>query len=172
MADYLTPATLRDAINGNLELAEVATPREFVPVSAEGMRMAIDGEDYSARPAPEPARILLAFERIEAAITDATDLVNNYLRVLYAVPLAVAPSTVKEIMVRIVRYMLHDERATTEIIARYREAMQWLADIRDGKMVLDVGPSDTATPAAPDFTEGSGLYTVAGLGGFACPYSR
>ncbi len=41
-----------------------------------------------------------------------TDLVDNFLRVRYPVPLAETPSTVREIMARVVRYLLHDQRAS------------------------------------------------------------
>lgn len=167
---YLTPAELRDALNGNAELAQVATPEPFAPIPAETMGKAIDEEDLTGDPNEEAAG--LALERITVAIADAGNLVDNFLRGRYSLPLSVTPSTVKEIVVRVARYNLHDDHATDEIFRRYTEALGWLRDIRDGVMVLEVGPTDTVDTGLPAVSAGSGLYSVAGLGDYACPFGR
>lgn len=167
-AIYLTPQQLRD-LTSNLELAQVATPREFVPIPADAMRQAIDGE---AVPSPNTEKAALALAKIEDAIAAAQDLVDNFLRSRYVLPLATAPSTVTEIMVRVARYTLHNERANADIVTRYKEAMAWLQAIADGTMVLDVPPANVGTFGDVEFAEGSGLYSVEGLQNFADPILR
>lgn len=159
---YVTAKGLRDATS-NLELAQVATPREHRPITAEQMQVAIDSGDVSG----DPPWVQLALERVEKAVQDASDFLDNYLRLRYRVPLASPPSTVTEIIVRIARYMLHNERATKEIVDRYKEAIGWCEDIANGVIVLDVPPADQLPGDAPIFCEGSGLYSVEGLKDFA-----
>lgn len=161
---YVTDKGLRDATS-NLELAQVATPREHRPITAEQMQKAIDGEDYSGD--PDKAWIDLALARVQKAVQDASDFLDNYLRLRYRVPLAAPPSTVTEIIVRISRYLLHNERATKEIVDRYKEAVGWCEDIANGVIVLDVPPTDLLPGDAPMVCEGTGLYTVEGLKDFA-----
>lgn len=167
-AIYLTPSQLRD-LTSNLELAQVATPREFAPIPADAMRKAIDGDHVDP---PNTDKAALALAKIEDAIAAAQDLVDNFLRGRYLLPLAVAPSTVTEIMVRVARYTLHNERASDEIVERYKEAMKWLQAIADGSMVLDVPPASVADFGGIDVADGSGIYSVEGLTNFADPILR
>src|SRR5258708_2088433 len=81
----------------------------------------------------------LALAKIVKAIADAGDLVDNFLRGRYTLPLSATPSTIAEIIVRVSRYTLHNERASDEIVTRYKEAMGWLQSIAEGSMVLGVG---------------------------------
>lgn len=164
----MTPSQLRD-LTSNKELAQVATPREFAPISADAMRLAIDNQTV---PPPDTEKAALALAKIEDAIAAAQDLVDNFLRSRYVLPLATAPSTVSEIMVRVARYTLHNERASAEIVARYKEAMAWLQSIAAGTMVLDVPPAAVAGFGDVEFAEGSGIYSVEGLQDFADPILR
>lgn len=164
-AIYLTPAQLRD-LTSNLELAQVATPREFAPIPPEAMRKAIDGQTVDP---PNTEKAALALAKIEDAIEAAQDLVDNFLRSRYVLPLEVAPSTVTEIMVRVARYTLHNERASDEIVERYKEAMKWLQAIADGTMVLDVPPAAVADFGGIEIGEGSGVYSVEGLVNYTDP---
>lgn len=161
---YVTAKGLRDATS-NIELAQVATPREHRPITAEQMQKAIDGEDYSGD--PDAAWITLALQRVQKAVQDASDFLDNYLRLRYRVPLLTPPSTVTEIIVRISRYLLHNERATKEIVDRYKEAVGWCEDIANGIIVLDVPPADQLPGDAPLICEGTSLYSVEGLKDFA-----
>lgn len=161
---YLTAAELRDRTS-NLELAQVATPREVRPISAADMAAVIDGGTPT-----DPTNAALALAKINKALADAGDLVDNFLRGRYSLPLSVTPQTIAEIVVRLARYGLHNERATDEIVERYKEAMQWLRAIATGDMVLEVGPTDTRDTGLPAVSEGSGLYSVEGLRDYACPY--
>lgn len=161
---YLTPAQLEDATSAR-ELAQVASPQDARPCTAETLRTAIAGGDISS--APDGPAAAAALDRIVAMIDNAGDLVDNFLRGRYQLPLAdPPPSTIAEIMVRVSRFLLHKDRATKDIQWRYEEAMQWLADIRDGTIVLDV-PPDSAVYDGPDVCAPAPIYTVAGLEGFA-----
>lgn len=161
---YVTATEIRNATS-NLELAQVATPRERKPITAEQMRKAIDGDDYSGD--PDASWITLALGKVNRAVQDASDFLDNYMRLRYAVPLVSPPSTVREIVIRIARYMLHNERATKEVEERYKEAVKWCRDIAEGIIVLDVPAASVLEGDAPLIQEGAGLYTVEGLSDFA-----
>lgn len=161
---YVTAIGLRDATS-NQELAQVATPREYRAISAEQMRRAIDGEDYSND--PDAPVIALALARVTRAVQDASDFLDNYMRLRYVVPLLSPPRTVTEIVVRIARYMLHNQAAPREIETRYREAVGWCEAIAAGTMVLDVPEAEQIAAGAPMVAPGTSLYSVESLVGFA-----
>lgn len=164
---YLTPVELRDATS-NQELAQVATPREVRPITAADMAAVIDGSGAIV----DPVNAGKALAKIEKAIADSSDLVDNFLRGRYPLPLPSTPRTVSEIMVRVVRYALHNERASEEITARYKEAMTWLSMIGAGKMQLEVPAEVVVNTGDAVYECGSELYSVDGLANYACPYQR
>lgn len=165
MADYLTADELMQATSAR-ELAQVASPRDLPPCTAGTLRTLIGGGDIAGQ--PDAAAATAAHARIAAIITSATELVDNFLRGRYPVPLDNPPSTIREIMVRVTRYLLHDERATSEIRDRYKEAMAWLQAIADGTMNLDVPGIDPGTVGAADvYVSHETIYSVCSTKDFA-----
>lgn len=163
---YLTANALRDATS-NLELAQVASPRDRRPITAEQMRKAIDGEPLTGEPSVDRPAIDAALARVNLAVTDSSGVADNYLRSRYTLPLASPPSALKEAVIRVARYLLHNERAPKEIAERYREAIGWFEDVAKGIVVLDVPAASATNPDAAQVCPGSGLYTVQGLADFA-----
>lgn len=161
---YLLPVELEAATSAQ-ELAQVASPQGARPCTADTLRKAIAGDDIAAL--PDAAAATAALARIIAMIDNAGNLVDNFLRGRYELPLAEPPpSTIAEIMVRVTRFMLHKDQASKDIQWRYEEAMRWLAEIRDGGILLDVPPSG-AVYDGPVVCASDPIYTVAGMEGFA-----
>lgn len=75
-------------------------------------------------------------EAITAAINDATDLINQFLRLRFVLPLVCVPSSIKLICCEIARYLLHDNLPTEEITIRYQDAVKRLQMLRDRDMML------------------------------------
>lgn len=132
---YVSAPDLRNATS-DLELAQVATARERDPIPAETMRKAIDGESLTGD--PNEAAAIAALVKINTALRDAGDFIDTCLRGRYVLPLITPPTAIREIVIRVARYMLHNERAPNEVRERYKEAIGWCASIRDGSMILDV----------------------------------
>lgn len=75
-------------------------------------------------------------EAIDAAIKDAADIINQYLNSRYILPLTCIPDTLLGLSCNIARYLLHDNRATETIIARYQEALKMLGLLRSREIDL------------------------------------
>lgn len=90
---------------------------------------------------------------VDAALTDATAMMDSYIVARYTLPLTVAPDTLPNICCVIAWYYLNDTRATDQATQRYKDAIRWLEGVRDGKIPL--GTDDTGT--AP---EGENLVQV------------
>lgn len=92
------------------------------------------------------------------AIRRADGIINSHLQSRYAVPLAETPELVTEIALALVRYILAEDHATERMANDRKDALRWLAEIRDGKM--DIGVAPIAGPKGPDSggarTEGGG----------------
>jgi len=81
--------------------------------------------------------------RAEAAIQDADDVINSFLRGRHTVPLALTPfpPIIRRISVDLAIYFLYRRRIgmepTDAMTASYKEATRFLEGIRDGKNLLD-----------------------------------
>jgi phage gp36-like protein len=140
---YLTPAQLAE-IPGALELAQVASDDHGAVVDAELMELTLRGEDRSAYAADAIAAADAALVRIEAAIDQVALLIDGYLRLRYTLPLDPVPEILAGWARAIVRYRLHkdlhlegDERRNP-IVRDYRDALKFLAEVRDGRFSLGV----------------------------------
>lgn len=75
-------------------------------------------------------------EAIDAAITDATAIINRYLYRRYVLPLACIPAELIGLACDIARYRLHDNRATEQIKIRYDAAIASLEMYRKRELDL------------------------------------
>lgn len=78
------------------------------------------------------------------AIDDADALIDGYLKVRYALPLAHVPVLVTDLSLRISIYTAHAQVAAEKIRDDYREAMKILRDIASGAVKLDVAGTEPA----------------------------
>ncbi|NIX75389.1 DUF1320 domain-containing protein [Microvirga sp. c23x22] len=85
-------------------------------------------------------------ERIEKALTDATDLIDSYLRSRYTVPLAPVPEAILRAACHLARYDLSNsgDKTPTEAMKDSRaEIIAWLTKLSKGDASLE-----GATPIA------------------------
>jgi phage gp36-like protein len=79
--------------------------------------------------------------RVTQAIQDADDLIDSYLRGKHTVPLATVPPIVRRHSIGLSTYYLYSRRLgyepTEAMTALYKEALRFLADVRDGKAYID-----------------------------------
>jgi phage gp36-like protein len=80
----------------------------------------------------------------DRAIADAGALIDGYLKVRYALPLATVPDAVRAIAIAIAIYLAHAEVAPEKITADYKSALKLLEDISKGLSKLDVAGAEPA----------------------------
>ena len=108
-------------------------------------RMLIEISDRGDTPAEEVDQTL-----IDRAIADADALIDGYLSVRYALPLASVPRLVKDLSLRISIYYAHAHVAAEKIRRDYEEALKTLEHLSKGLIRLDL---DGAEPAASGASE-------------------
>ncbi len=77
----------------------------------------------------------------DAALADASALMDGYLRQHYAVPLSPVPADANRVCCDIARYDLSTGDGKSpgdDVKGRHTAALRWLADIAAGKVRLDV----------------------------------
>jgi len=77
------------------------------------------------------------------ALADAE--IDAQLRARYEVPVTPVPAILTAKACDIARYHLYDYRVTEPVAQRYKDALAWLREVRDGKIDLGVA---TPTPTA------------------------
>ncbi len=103
---------------------------------------------------------------VDAAVADADDLINSYLRSRFDLPLVEVPGLIKKCARFIVRYSLSEDHATDRIKDDYKQALRWLSDARDGKMDLGITASGSAVESVtggPDHHAGREAFPRDGL---------
>lgn len=108
-------------------------------------RMLLDISDRGDAPAEEVDQTL-----VDRAIADADALIDGYLKVRYALPLASVPRLVKDLSLRISIYYAHAHVAAGKIKDDYEAALKTLREISAGTIRLDL---DGAEPAASGASE-------------------
>ncbi|HAE45853.1 MAG: hypothetical protein CMO30_24690 [Tistrella sp.] len=87
-------------------------------------------------------------EVITAAIADAAETIDGYLRGRYLTPLSdPPPAMVRGWAVSIARHRLHRNGPPEHVIADYRDALKQLGDASAGRLVL-AGVDGVAAPVA------------------------
>lgn len=79
---------------------------------------------------------------LDAALVKASGLMDGYLKSRYVVPIAVVTADLTLRCVHIAYYLLHRDSAPDKVRKDYDDALRWLRDVADGRIVL------TGTPAA------------------------
>jgi phage gp36-like protein len=82
------------------------------------------------------------------ALDDATEEINSYVAVRYALPLPSTPAPLSRACCDLARYRLYKDRPTEEIKYRYEKTMKWLEQLAQGKTLLTFDPA--LTPAQTD----------------------
>lgn len=79
-------------------------------------------------------------------MTFADDLIDGYLRERYTLPLVSVPRNLVGVACDIARYRLYQAQPTDLVVHRYEAAIQWLRDVSDGRVGLDVAATDVDLP--------------------------
>lgn len=80
---------------------------------------------------------------MDTALQEADDLINSYLG-LYSLPLATTPGILRDKACDIARYRLYKTEAPEGVRTRYKDAVDWLKLISEGKAKLDIAAGVTA----------------------------
>lgn len=75
---------------------------------------------------------------IERAIADADALIDGYLKVRYALPIADVPRLVTDLSLRVAIYYAHGQVVADKVRDDYREALKTLQQIAQGLLRLDI----------------------------------
>ncbi|MBN26263.1 MAG: hypothetical protein CL578_14575 [Alteromonadaceae bacterium] len=87
---------------------------------------------------------------VNAAITDASSVIDGYLGGRYPLPLAVVPSVLTRICANIARYNLYDNQVTDVVKRNYEDALKFLTAV--GKGDIRLGLSDDQQQPESDST--------------------
>lgn len=140
------------------ELAEVATPERYPIVDEALMDATLLGADRLNWSEEDKAIADEAAAHVQRALDDADEVINGYLRlrkpVPYTVPLAPVPGLVSVWARWIARYLLHKDRVSTQeatdpVVRDYKEALKFLALVRDGHSLGAGDPLDPPSSGSP-----------------------
>lgn len=79
------------------------------------------------------------------ALDDATEEVNSYVAVRYALPLPTVPAPLSRACCDVARFRLYKDRPTEEVKYRYERTIKWLEQLAAGKVLLTFEPALTPT---------------------------
>ncbi|WP_151834576.1 gp436 family protein [Acinetobacter junii] len=91
---------------------------------------------YSLAEVSQLERYLTGSESVDAAIADASSIINGWIGAKYAVPLEYPPDNIKIFVCDIARYLLWKSKASEEVRRRYDDAMSYLKGVSKGTNVL------------------------------------
>ncbi|EKA5517369.1 DUF1320 family protein [Salmonella enterica] len=91
-------------------------------------------------------------KKLTQALNDAGALADSYLSAKYALPLAVVPQVLVQHCCAIAFYYLCDQQATDQARDRYREALTWLREVKNGSIPVGVDEAGSA-PASDDLPQ-------------------
>ncbi|WP_417212371.1 gp436 family protein [Acinetobacter venetianus] len=77
-------------------------------------------------------------DAVNEALQDATEEIDGYVAVKYALPLPSIPTTLKRVACNIARYRLYFQRPTEEVEKRYESELEYLKSLAAGKAVLNI----------------------------------
>lgn len=123
------------------------------------------GEDEIAELEASGSDLQDGSARTDAALSDATHIIDGYLSARYATPLTTPPALVIGWACDIARYKMWDESAPAEVRRRFEDAMSQLRDAARGTMSL---PGQTAPASGVAFAHYSDerVFTRDTLAGF------
>ncbi|EBV5768288.1 DUF1320 domain-containing protein [Salmonella enterica subsp. enterica] len=91
-------------------------------------------------------------KKLTQALNDAGALVDSYLSVKYSLPLAVVPQVLVQHCCTVAFYYLCDEQSSEQARDRYREALTWLREVKNGGISIGVDETGSA-PESDDLPQ-------------------
>ncbi|ECL4665036.1 DUF1320 domain-containing protein [Salmonella enterica] len=109
--------------------------------SAQDMRDRYDNlDDLLSLPGTDD----LNEKKLTQALSDAGALADSYLAARYDLPLAVVPQVLVQHCCAIAFYYLCDQQVTDQVRDRYREALTWLREVKNGSIPIGVDEAGSA----------------------------
>ncbi|EAS8628849.1 DUF1320 domain-containing protein [Salmonella enterica subsp. enterica] len=90
--------------------------------------------------------------KLTQALNDAGALVDSYLLAKYSLPLAVVPQVLVQHCCTVAFYYLCDEQPSEQARDRYREALTWLREVKNGGISIGVDETGSA-PESDDLPQ-------------------
>ncbi|WP_374653117.1 gp436 family protein [Dongia sp.] len=116
----------------------------------------------------EPPANVIDTVVLQAALDQATGLMDGYLAGQYTVPLATPTDDVKLRCVHLTYYLLHRDTAPEKVRKDYEDALRWLRDVADGRIHLTgaqvPAPESSGNEAQIDAPDQ--IFTNSTMGGF------
>jgi len=99
---------------------------------------------------------------VARACTDATAIVDSYVRSSYVVPLSLVNiAVVKPWACMLARWLLHEDAHPEHVEHGYEAAVKWLRDIATGKVALPELPPLDGGASGPDPDGGGAAHGIA-----------
>ncbi|ECG8634019.1 DUF1320 domain-containing protein [Salmonella enterica subsp. salamae] len=117
--------------------------------SAQDMRDRYDNLDELLM---QPGTDDLNERKLTQALNDAGALADSYLSAKYTLPLAVVPQVLVQHCCTIAFYYLCDQQVTDQARDRYRDAMTWLREVKNGSIPIGVDETGSA-PESDDLPQ-------------------
>lgn len=95
----------------------------------------------------DPGAVVLSESRLEAALTNASQVIDGYIQNRVTLPLASVPGILVQRCADIARYLLDRNRTRDEVRLRYEDAIAWLKDVSKG--VVNLGLDSQVPPQSP-----------------------
>ncbi len=96
---------------------------------------------------------------IADGISFSSDLIDGYLRSRYTLPLLTVPHNLVGVACDIVRYRLYQDQPTDLVVERYTAALQWLRDIADGRVSLEVSTTQALSDGRIAYSQPASIFT-------------
>ncbi|EDS4114368.1 DUF1320 domain-containing protein [Salmonella enterica subsp. enterica serovar Braenderup] len=77
-------------------------------------------------------------KKLTQALNDAGALADSYLSAKYTLPLAVVPQVLVQHCCAVAFYYLCDQQPSDQARDRYREALTWLREVKNGSIPIGV----------------------------------
>lgn len=103
------------------------------------------------------------------ALSDATAVIDGYLRAAYTLPLASIPSQLLRVCSDLARFYLYDDRVTEVVQKRRDEAVAWLKDVAAKRISLGLDSGGNAVDAPSggvNYTAPARIFDAATLGDY------
>jgi phage gp36-like protein len=111
--------------------------------------------DLEARYGDEVAQFVAAnAAAVAQALADADALIDGYLAGRYSLPLASVPPILKQYACDIARYRLYSDAANDVVLARYKDAVNYLTRLGSGQISLGVSTPEPVSGGVSFSTPG------------------
>ena len=147
---------------GARELAEIAVPDDHAPITAELLRLSIEGASRAHYAEQACATADLALLRIESALAEGSRLLDSYLATRYPLPLlasVIEVSPLPRACTVIALALLYDNQLPKAVEKRHQQVIRWLTELAAGRVELAPALAQSGRVAnGPHYSAGSRVF--------------